>query len=61
MSPSSLPDRKYSWKFCLPCTDVGRGVRKPGESGWEDQLEKSLEAHIEAESVITDKKALRCF
>ena len=58
MSPSPLPERKYSWKFFI---DVRMGVRKAGKSKWEDYLEKSLEAQIEAESVLIDKKEMICF
>ena len=58
MSPTSLPERKYSRKFFI---DVRMGVRKAGKSKWEDYLEKSLEAQIEAESVLIDKKEMICF
>ena len=47
MIPNSLPDRKkYSRKIYLPCIEVDRGARKAGGDGWEDLLEKSLEAQL---------------
>lgn len=58
MGPTSLPDRKYSGRVRLPCIEAESGDRKAGGDGWEDQLEKSLEAQIEAKSVVTDKKEL---
>lgn len=57
MGPSSLADRrKFSRKDYSPGIEVDRGARKAGRDGWEDPLQKSLEAQTEAKSVITDKK-----
>lgn len=61
MSPNFLPDRKILSETLLA---LHRGVersRKGRGGGWEDQLEKSLEAQIEAESIIIDRKELICF
>lgn len=59
------PQFPSRWKILLgdllALRRVRGGVREAGGDGWEDCLEKSLEAQNEAESVITDKKRLICF